>query len=442
MNNDMELASHLEDLTRALGDNVDSQKVESELKNCLDNFNLPINEAKRCVIKKFGYDPQILGNAVDKTIRELSQVENSVNLLCRIIYIDDKEISVNGKPKKISYGILADPTGTIPFTAWHELNCDKGEVIRIYNAYTKSRNEKLQVNLGDRTHVRIMPPDALPQGRNNGNFQKYSVTDFRDGLGNIETVLRILDIEERGVTIDGEKKQIFKGFAADETGKCRFAAWSDFNLNKNDVVQVKSGYIKSWRGVPELQLNGGTIVEKMQNDVLPSLDILAQDKVLPICKLKVLGGAAGVAVEGIILDIRPGSGLIERCPECRRVLQNSMCMIHGKEKGEFDLRVKSVLDDGTGAITVILGLEITEKILGMDLKACLELAKEQLRTDVIHERLIEKLLARPIRVAGIVLSDEFGLMMIGNSAEMILPKIKTESLSLLDELGININNEV
>ena len=41
-----------------------------------------------------------------------------------------------------------------------------------------------------------------------------------------------------------------------------------------------------------------------------------------------------------------------------------------------------------------------------------------------------------------MISDEFGLMMIGKSAENIVPKIKAESLNLLEELGIDVNNEV
>ena len=442
MKNEIELAPYIEDLTWALGNSVDSTEIEAELKKYLDNFDVPIGEAKRCVLKKFGGDPQQLGKVVDRTIEELTRPENSVNLLCRIIYIADKEITVEGKAKMITFGILGDPTGTVPFTAWHELSCDKGDVIRVYNAYTRTRNGKGQVNFGNRTHVRVLPSDALPNVKNNGGSQEYSVKDFREGIGNIRIVFRILDIEERKITIKGEEKRVFRGYAADETGKCRFAAWSDFELNVDDVVRVDGGYIKSWRGVPEFQLNGGATVEKLPGDALPARDILAEDKILTISNLKDLGGAASVAVEGIILDVRPGSGLIERCPECNRVLQDTKCMVHGKVKGEFDLRIKGVLDDGTGAITIVIGKENTEKILGLDLNGCLQLAKDQMRTDIIYDQLIKRLLARPVKVTGVVLSDDFGLMMIGGSIEFIVPKIKTESISLLEGLGMNINNEV
>jgi hypothetical protein len=61
-----------------------------------------------------------------------------------------------------------------------------------------------------------------------------------------------------------------------------------------------------------------------------------------------------------------------------------------------------------------------------------------MRFDVIYEQLIEKLMARPVKLTGTVLSDEFGLMMIGNNIEYIKPKVKTEALKLLDELGVDL----
>ena len=76
------------------------------------------------------------------------------------------------------------------------------------------------------------------------------------------------------------------------------------------------------------------------------------------------GGAVGIRVRGVLIDIKKGSGLVLRCPDCNRVTQKGMCMVHGKVQGKHDLRIKGVLDDGTGAVTVILGKELTEKLSG------------------------------------------------------------------------------
>jgi hypothetical protein len=65
-----------------------------------------------------------------------------------------------------------------------------------------------------------------------------------------------------------------------------------------------------------------------------------------------------------------------------------------------------------------------------------------MRYDLIYEDLVKKLLAKPLQVTGTVITDEFGLMMIGSGIEIITPKIKTEAVSILRELGIETDNEV
>ena len=41
------------------------------------------------------------------------------------------------------------------------------------------------------------------------------------------------------------------------------------------------------------------------------------------------GGGLDVIVRGVIVDIRPGSGIIKRCPECNRTIINNDCKTHG-----------------------------------------------------------------------------------------------------------------
>ena len=55
------------------------------------------------------------------------------------------------------------------------------------------------------------------------------------------------------------------------------------------------------------------------------------------------GGGVDVTIRGILIDLREGSGLVYRCPECRRVLRKGACRIHGEVKGNADLRVNQPL---------------------------------------------------------------------------------------------------
>ena len=53
-----------------------------------------------------------------------------------------------------------------------------------------------------------------------------------------------------------------------------------------------------------------------------------------------------------------------RCPECNRALQENECSVHGNVDGVEDLRIKLIVDDGTGVVSGIFDKSLTEKILG------------------------------------------------------------------------------
>ena len=46
---------------------------------------------------------------------------------------------MKGEPRTIFYGILADESGSIPFTAWHDFNIEKGDVVEI-----REKSRKIQ----------------------------------------------------------------------------------------------------------------------------------------------------------------------------------------------------------------------------------------------------------------------------------------------------------
>ena len=201
-----------------------------------------------------------------------------------------------------------------------------------------------------------------------------------------------------------------------------------------DVVQIEGAYVRGWRGLPQLTFDDTMEVAKLKKGALPPLEELEKGAQVSISNVAKRGGACRANIDGVVLDIRSGSGLVFRCPECRRVLQKNICRIHGEMEGQPDLRIKAVVDDGTGALTVIMGSEITESILGMDLDGCQKKAKEAMDQEVIADMLYDMLVARPIKVAGDVTSDDFGLMMVAQSQEFTAVDVKEEARALLDEV--------
>jgi replication factor A1 len=134
-------------------------------------------------------------------------------------------------------------------------------------------------------------------------------------------------------------------------------------------------------------------------------------------------------VVGTIIEVRPGSGIITRCPDCNRTFQNGECSIHGKVKGKTDLRLKLIIDDGTGSISSILNREISEKLLGKTLEDCKKMSENDL------ENMINKtLFAQTISIRGNALGDDFGTSIISKDAEMVSMSIQDEAEKLSNEL--------
>src|SRR3990170_4176986 len=159
-----ELAPHVHDITRALGGKVSEQEIEKELSNYINVYRVSLDTAKRSIVKKHGGNPAHLSLGIQKTIRELAPGENSVNLLARFVSVNEKTIDSENGARTILYGILGDPSGTVPFTAWERLPFDlaRADVVRVQNAYTKEYRGQVQVNFGVRTVVTKESPDVLP----------------------------------------------------------------------------------------------------------------------------------------------------------------------------------------------------------------------------------------------------------------------------------------
>jgi len=118
-----------------------------------------------------------------------------------------------------------------------------------------------------------------------------------------------------------------------------------------------------------------------------------------------------------------------RCPECNRVLINEECSIHGKVKGNPDLRVKLIVDDGTGAVDSVLNKQLSEKILGIKLEDSKKMSSEDLLDEINT-----KLFSRRIVLKGNALGDEFGTTVITKDAELTDIDIEKETEKLSKEI--------
>ena len=97
------LKSHVDDILNALSEKSEQEVTREELEKELNKFmeyGVPIDQAKQTLINKFGGIAVLTspGQSSERAlISDLKPNERSVNLLCQIISVNPKEITVKGE---------------------------------------------------------------------------------------------------------------------------------------------------------------------------------------------------------------------------------------------------------------------------------------------------------------------------------------------------------
>ncbi|MGM0716098.1 MAG: replication factor A [Halobacteriota archaeon] len=237
-----------------------------------------------------------------------------------------------------------------------------------------------------------------------GSTQSAAVADIDAPEEWLDLTAKIVDLWEPGADSIAQV-----GLLGDETGTIKFTKWAKSDLPELDegaVYRLGSVVTDEYQGRFSVKLNSSTTVEELDTDI----DV----------------GDDSTEVEGALVDIQSGSGLIKRCPEedCTRVLQNGRCSEHGEVEGEFDLRIKGVLDDGVEIHETIFNQESTEELTGITLDEAQQMAMDALDTEVVVEEMRETVLGRYYRVSGPTL----GRYVLANDIERLGAPTDAESV--------------
>ena len=241
--------------------------------------------------------------------------------------------------------------------------------------------------------------------------------DLMGGGGNEQKEIADIDTAEEWIDVTAKVVDLWDatsdavaqvGLLGDETGTVKFTKWSKSELSdleEGNVYSLRNVVTDEYQGRFSVKLNRTTTIEELDEDIEVGDD--------------------AVEVEGALVDIQSGSGLIKRCPEedCTRVLQNGRCNEHGEVEGEFDLRIKGVLDDGEDVHEVIFDQEATENLTGIELEEAKEMAMDALDTSVVADEMREKTLGRYYRVSGPTL----GRYVLANDTEQLTDAVDPEA---------------
>ena len=422
-----DLGAVIDGIMNAVGDKASREEVESNLKKFIE-YGVPVEQARQAVIKKYGGSAASYSTN-EKKLGEVEPDDRRLSFVGKIVAVEERDVEVKGETKKIFRGLVGDETAVLPFTAWKDFGLQQGDVVRVKNASAGEWGGQPRLNLSEWTEVEKTDEEMEPIKR---KPQHHSIMDLKPGLSNVEVKAKVLTMEEREVSVGDAGKKVYTGVMGDETGKIRYTSWVDFGIREGDVIRIEGAYIKSWRGAPQLVFDEKSKVEKLEEEMQVS------SEKIPIYRVVEAGGGVEVGIDGVIIEIQDGSGLIYRCPKCNRAIRDGVCVVDGEVEGVPDLRIKAIVDDGTGAVKAIIGRNVTEKITGKTLKEYEGMAGggEGGGTGggLVEEDMKNLLIARPIHITGNALADEYGVTVIVQDAEVVTPAVQQERDELMAKM--------
>ncbi|TYL36862.1 replication factor A [Natronococcus pandeyae] len=199
------------------------------------------------------------------------------------------------------------------------------------------------------------------------------------------------------------------GLLGDPTGTIKFTKWAKSDLpalEEGGVYELRNVVTDEYQGRYSVKLNSTTVIEELDEEIEVGDDTSE--------------------IEGALVDMQSGSGLIKRCPkeDCTRVLQNGRCNEHGEVEGEFDLRIKAVVDDGIDAHEVIFDKDATENLTGISLEEAKDMAMDALDTTVVADEIRDQIVGTYYRIEG----PTFGRYVLADDVEELDGPVDAEQL--------------
>ena len=378
---------HAVDVHEQFSDHIDVRvdEVEDRLDTLVNEYRVPVQEARRSVVSHYldeaGLEREdIRGESASVKIEEIDTDEQWLDVTAKVVQLwEPRSESIS------QVGLLGDETGTIKFVSFATSDLpdlEEGTTYHLSNVVTDEYQERFSVKLNRTTEIEEADEDIdvdAPEGERGENK---------------EIELAAIDADEQWIDVTAKVTELWEprsesisqvGLLGDQSGTTKFVSFATSDLpelEEGAVYRLTNLVTDEYQGDFSVKLNRTTEIERLEEDIEV--------------------GDNTVEAEGVLIDVQNGSGLIKRCPEadCTRVLQNGRCSEHGEVDGEFDLRVKGVLDDGSAVQETIFDREATEELGGISLEEAKEMAMDALDTTVVADEISEKVLGRYYRVSG------------------------------------------
>lgn len=395
-----------EELVEEFPDDLDAtvEAVEEDLDRLINEFDVPEDEAIRSVKNTYRDEYDGEGNFDSPSTAQ----DDEYDIGDLTAEHDEEWMTVSGTVQQLfslsdnqatwiaQRGVIGDNTGTTVFTVPKDvvnedpsLELEVGETYELQGVVGDAYQGNIGIKLNSNTTGTTLDETFDPPSSGNDGNEDVSIGDLTpahdDEWMTIRgTVQRHLELNER------QKEWIAqRGVIGDDTGTTVYTIPSDLvESNPEFDLEVGGTYqLDSVVGDAHQNRIGVRAVSTSEVTTLDeSFDPPEND----------------TRIMGPIVDIQQGSGLIKRCPEddCNRALNDDRCGIHGQVDGEFDLRLKVVMDDGNQVHEVFFGTEATEALTGISLEQAVEIAEDAMQIEAVKKEMEPMLLGRYYSIVG------------------------------------------
>ncbi len=385
-----------------------------------DRRSININRPSRVTVLKEGGQPVTKISDEPVPISEAGEAEGIVSVVARVLSKkDDQIVKKDGSGTlDIVRGRLADPSGTIGFISWRDFNHEVGSLIKIDRAQIRRFRDTPEINIGDLTKIEPFHDSSFASMEDLQSVNRSRISELRDGARDVEITVQVENWQARTFTnADGEERTVRSGDVMDPTGRCRLTSWGEMNPEPGAFLHLKGARVQFWQGSPDLVIDSAEQVVDLSDPPWEAIDPADHWVEVDLTELVNGGSRRGIRTSGTVVAIANNSGIIERCPECRRVMRDGECAEHGPQRGEEDVRLRFVLDDGISNASTLIGKEATEALTGMDQGQIRDAIDANTRAGFIAT-LRERYLARKLHINGRAMVDSQGAILMADSVDI------------------------
>ena len=143
--------THVDDVVKAIGDKLERNVIVTELKRYVEEYGIDMATAKESIVRKHSGNPGALQMGTQKLLAQVGPGENNVQFKAKILSVYRKEITTKEGAEKVLFeGEMGDSSMRMRYSYWsNQCDFEGGDVVEVLNAYSKSWNDKITLNINE-----------------------------------------------------------------------------------------------------------------------------------------------------------------------------------------------------------------------------------------------------------------------------------------------------